>query len=315
MWGMSEHRKAQVDAAETDIMLYLIAEAGYGYWEFLEFDDGLGMLVNNSNLLKPGVFRFLGEDLLKIHFRVTAKTSLILDGVGQYDLDGAVCQVFYHPRGYADCEWVANGQVTGWVTIYCKKEYVEEQLGFDLESLPNPLFRSLMNKAKPYISHLPLTIAMRNTCNKIIQCDYKSGLRYKFLEGQAIELLSLVLSILQKEANATHSNKLSERDTEAIYEAFSILNDNYVNPPSIKELSQRIGINRSKLTYGFKQMFGVTIHELCHDKRMAEAQRLLLETNERVENIANAVGFDYSNNFSSAFKKMFGVSPKRFRTM
>lgn len=46
---------------------------------------------------------------------------------------------------------------------------------------------------------------------------------------------------------------------------------------------------------------------------MEEAQRLLLETDEKNYVIAGRVGYADPNYFSYVFKRQFGVSPSKFR--
>lgn len=304
---------SEINPASNHIQLNVSSLAATGYWEFAQFADGFGMLVNNSNFRNTAVFRFVGEGLLKIHFRLAANTSLVLNTIGQIDLDKAVCQVFYHPKGPADCEWIAAGQAKGWVTLYCERDYLANTFGIDLETLPKPLYKSLtQNPDVPYIDHLGLDVGMRQACAGIVNCDYVGRLRNRYMESQATELLCLVLARLQEQSVIRPVN-LSMNDIDALHYAMEILNDNFTDPPSVAELSKQIGINRNKLTYGFKSLFGTTMQDVCFTKRMETAQQMLLDTSERIETIAEAVGYQHANNFSASFKRTFGVSPKAYR--
>lgn len=303
----------EVNPAANHVQLHVSDIDGTGYWEFAQFSDGFGLVVNNSNFHNTTVFRFAGEGLLKIHFRLAATTSLVLESIGQIDLDKAVCQVFYHPTGPADCEWIATGQAKGWVTLYCERNYLANTFGFDLETLPKPLYKALAQRPKtPYIDHLALDVGMRQACASIVDCDYVGRLRNRYIESQATELLCLVLARLQ-EQSVVRPVSLSMNDIDALHHAMDILNENFTQPPSVAELSKQIGINRNKLTYGFKSLFGTTMQDVCFTKRMEVAQRMLLDTSERIESIAEAVGYQHANNFSASFKRTFGVSPKAYR--
>jgi AraC-like DNA-binding protein len=46
---------------------------------------------------------------------------------------------------------------------------------------------------------------------------------------------------------------------------------------------------------------------------MKEGQRLLIETEMTVSEIAYLLGYEQSSNFSTAFKKKFGISPLAVR--
>ena len=237
----------------------------------------------------------------------------MLDSIGQIDLDRAVCQVFYHPTGPADCEWIAAGQAKGWVTLYCERNYLANTFGVDLETLPKPLYKSLAHHPQaPYIDHLALDVGMRQACADIVDCDYAGRLRNRYMESQATELLCLVLARLQ-EQSVVRPVSLSMNDIDALHHAMDILTENFTHPPGVADLSKRVGINRNKLTYGFKSLFGTTMQDVCFNKRMEVAQRMLLDTSERIESIAEAVGYKHANNFSASFKRTFGVSPKAYR--
>lgn len=83
--------------------------------------------------------------------------------------------------------------------------------------------------------------------------------------------------------------------------------------PSMKELEKLTGTNSKHLNAAFKKYAGVTVYEYLREERMKEAHALLLKTQLPVQEIADEVGFTDSANFSTAFKKRFGASPREFR--
>lgn len=83
--------------------------------------------------------------------------------------------------------------------------------------------------------------------------------------------------------------------------------------PSMKELEKLTGTHSKHLNAAFKKYAGVTVYEYLREERMTEAHALLLKTQLTVQDIAGEVGFTDSANFSTAFKKRFGASPREFR--
>ena len=82
---------------------------------------------------------------------------------------------------------------------------------------------------------------------------------------------------------------------------------------SIKKLSRQEGISRIKLTYGFRDMFGISIHRFIINTRMEKAKELLHTTNLPVKAIAVQCGYKSTQHFITAFKKYSGQPPALYK--
>ena len=85
-----------------------------------------------------------------------------------------------------------------------------------------------------------------------------------------------------------------------------------MNDISVEQISAIFGFERSHLYRIFKAKYGVGIKEHIIDVRM-EAARDLLEEGYAVGVTAGAVGYKDEFNFSKAFKKYYGASPRSCR--
>jgi len=63
----------------------------------------------------------------------------------------------------------------------------------------------------------------------------------------------------------------------------------------------------------FKQQIGETIFNYLQRLKMEHAKHLLEKTEESITEIAFEVGYEYSSNFTTAFRRHFGVTPKTAR--
>jgi AraC-like DNA-binding protein len=63
----------------------------------------------------------------------------------------------------------------------------------------------------------------------------------------------------------------------------------------------------------FRQVLGTTMHAYLTDRRIAEAQRLLLTTSASTSQIAESAGFGSHSGFYAAFTRACGVPPGRYR--
>lgn len=83
---------------------------------------------------------------------------------------------------------------------------------------------------------------------------------------------------------------------------------------SVKQLSDELGMSRSKLYRQMQSNFGMKATEYIMKWRMNRAAMLLRESRNRtVAEIALELGFSSSSHFSMAFKKYMGVTPTEYR--
>ncbi|RIX82858.1 response regulator transcription factor [Acidovorax cavernicola] len=81
----------------------------------------------------------------------------------------------------------------------------------------------------------------------------------------------------------------------------------------LRELAARVGTHEKRLSRVFKELTNRTVFEFVRHARLLEAQRLLLESAMRIEEIAAAVGFSSAANFATAFREYFDCTPSACR--
>jgi AraC-like DNA-binding protein len=72
-------------------------------------------------------------------------------------------------------------------------------------------------------------------------------------------------------------------------------------------------MSATKLKYTFKEVYKSTISEYIVNKRLAQAEYLLVNTDISISQVAQAVGYKKSGNFSDAFHKNTGLLPLAYR--
>ncbi len=127
-----------------------------------------------------------------------------------------------------------------------------------------------------------------------------------YVDAKILELLSLIFTQpIEKE--------MVFKDYDKIKEAALLLVSDIHKPPTIKELSLKVGINEKKLKQGFKAVFKTTVYGYLFEYKMQLAEQLLQNTQKNIIKIALQCGYEYPSHFSTAFKRKFGVSPKELR--
>jgi AraC-like DNA-binding protein len=79
------------------------------------------------------------------------------------------------------------------------------------------------------------------------------------------------------------------------------------------QLARDIAISRASLYKKMQTILGITPTDFIRNVRLKRAAQLLADTQLSINEIAGRVGFVTARNFSSQFKKMFGVTPSEYR--
>ncbi|MDO4778716.1 MAG: response regulator [Tissierellia bacterium] len=82
---------------------------------------------------------------------------------------------------------------------------------------------------------------------------------------------------------------------------------------SLSKMAEEVGYNSNYLSVLFKQIFAMPFQDYTNKKRMEKAKLLLLSTEMKNYEIADAIGMEDVNYFVTKFKKYFNVTPKQFR--
>ena len=91
------------------------------------------------------------------------------------------------------------------------------------------------------------------------------------------------------------------------------IEDNFAKEIDLLALSKMMNISKAYFSNFFKATFRISPKQYILNKRLAEAQRLLMETNMSIGEIARAVGFENENYFSEFFSQRTGISALKFR--
>lgn len=100
---------------------------------------------------------------------------------------------------------------------------------------------------------------------------------------------------------------------ERIHFAREILDKRLDDPPSLDELARTIGANVRALKQGFKACFGQTVFGYVFEQRMLLARQLLETEGMSIAFVAQQVGYGASSNFTTAFRRHFGMPPSALK--
>lgn len=173
-------------------------------------------------------------------------------------------------------------------------------------------FLSDENSNKKYYDDKEIKPTVAIVLQQIINTKVNSSVRELYVKGKIYELLSLHFQKDETTIGEYCPFLVDEQNVLKIRKAKEIIISRMAEPPSLQELANEIGLNIKKLKEGFKQIYGDTVYSFLFDYKM-EHSRKLLETNQyNVNEVGNQVGYSSASHFIAAFKKKFGITPKKY---
>lgn len=91
------------------------------------------------------------------------------------------------------------------------------------------------------------------------------------------------------------------------------LRENYHSRISLKILAQLEHYEANYYSQWFEKKMGINVQTFLHNLRLAEAKRLLTETNFSILDIAQQVGYEYQASLTRLFKQYEGTTPQKYR--
>ena len=116
--------------------------------------------------------------------------------------------------------------------------------------------------------------------------------------------------LIERNANPNSTRQKRER---LVYKILDYINEHYAEPLTLEKISAEFYISKSNLSHTFKKETGLSPMQYMMQRRIGEAQSLLVETSTAIQDIEYQLGFSDSAHFSKMFKKYVGVTPNEYR--
>ncbi len=123
------------------------------------------------------------------------------------------------------------------------------------------------------------------------------------------KLMEFVVLLQEKMNHQFDVNK----NTQKMRSAIDYIETHYADDLNMAVVSNYISMNYSLFSYSFKQYTGSNFVNYLKDIRMREAKKLLTETELKIIEISQTVGYDNEKHFMKLFKNTYGVSPTEYR--
>lgn len=106
---------------------------------------------------------------------------------------------------------------------------------------------------------------------------------------------------------------ISKNVEVAVYSIKESIDNHPFQNKKINALLGETGLDRSLLQWSFKQIFGMKIKEYQIMQRLESSKQLLEDGQLSVKEIAFKCGYHNQNSYTKTFKKLYGITPKKWQ--
>ncbi|MGK7950630.1 MAG: helix-turn-helix domain-containing protein [Xenococcaceae cyanobacterium] len=111
----------------------------------------------------------------------------------------------------------------------------------------------------------------------------------------------------------THTQESIFPSLPRLHEVFEFIELNYQHSIKLKEVAKAVAYSPAYLTDLVRRKTGKTVNDWIIVRRLEEAKRLLLETDDSIEQIAFDVGYQNINHFYCQFRNYCQNTPSAWR--
>lgn len=292
-----------------------VDEGGSGTADVVRIDDDA--LVNVINCVLPRMARWAydtDEPLIML------RASLACDVAFRYGDRPAM--VFNRPEVTLAClpkgmlvtvDIAGGARQQGIVAIFRASTFAR-RYGLLDDDLPAEVREALADSALiGRVASFPVDHKVATLIADTLDSRLHGELRVVQVAGRVGELVAYALDAMWTQPQLRGTALGSRRDFDLAQAAMARLDRDYRHPPLFGELAHELGTNQNKLKAVFKEAFGVTMADYCLERRVREAQQLLLEASLTIAQVAERVGYEHQSSFAAAFRDQVGMTPRAYR--
>jgi len=281
-----------------------------GAFDETKVDEGFIILLNKNESDKlQYIEREIDSDFIQFHFCLKGLIKFNFNS-GRYVLDilEENSLLLYNPQR----ELPINLEISpkSWlitVLISIKKFH-----GLFSQEADYITFLSDDNRDKKYYKDGKISPSMAIVLNQLINYNLNRSIKNLYFKGKAYEILSLYFNRNEDADIEQCPFLVDESNVIKIREAKDIIISRMVEPPTLQELSEEIGLSLKKLKEGFKQIYGDSVYSFLFEYKMEVARKLLESGNYNVSEVGLKVGYSTASHFIAAFKKKYRTTPKKY---
>jgi AraC-like DNA-binding protein len=289
------------------MMLKLIKDNTYVNHLNLLFELGEIRLITADNTAKealelPGL---LHKSIIQFYFCLEGSAKFEFSPFYSREIQRQKNYFFYNPE--SDTPFTLKlAPKTRMVFLFISLENLHQL--FTHEPLP---FLKAENVTRKFYDERDIPSSLLVVLNQLFTIQLSESAKTLYYHGKVFELLSLYFS--EKKPDTESCPFLNDEETvRKIKHAKEYLLKNIDAPPSIKTLAKTAGLNEHQLKAGFKEIYGNTVFGYLLDHKLDHARMMMDSGKYKVNEVAFQIGYTNPSHFIAAFKKKFGITPKKY---
>lgn len=201
----------------------------------------------------------------------------------------------------------------GWCVFFPPELIASDALGGSLGWSSHPLLFPFVGRAAGGAQRLPVPTAERAGWSQHVAAieheleDPRDG----STEAALAHLTLLLVSAARISVDIGHD--LRHRSEPLLAVVFEFIEEHYHEPISLATIASVVGLTPGHLTTVVRRKTGRSVQRWITERRMAQARRLLRETDLNVETVAASVGYRHPSFFIKQFRRDHAVTPARWR--
>lgn len=291
-------KELKLNIAESSSELFMLDE-GLILLNISQLDERCNYLLQELSA-EYIQFHFVLEKNVKVHFN---QKNYSIDVLQEQSL------LIYNPTQNLplDIEIPTGGRV---ISLFVKIVLFHS---FFSEVAKNIPFLNEEHKDKKYYNQSPISPETILVLNQINKFHFQDHLQPLYLKGKAYELISVYFN-QSAEVVKSCPFLMDDEYLSKVKKAKDIVVDRMIDPPSLVELSEEVGLNLKKLKQGFKQVYGSSVFTFLFNYKMEYSRKLLDSGKFNINEVGGNLGYSSASHFITSFKKKYGITPKRYVT-
>lgn len=283
-----------------------------GHGELCAVSDGIYVQIQSGEIPGPHLIEIVCPDVMRIRIAAEGLESYAPAGQKAVLADGPSAMIVFEPADQPPARVVFDGRQS-LAYVFADRTALQQLCDGREHELPSVMQAFLRGELeRTAVRRLTIRPELLRCLQDMQRCDNEGWGRTLFMRSKATELFCHVLKMLEFDEGFSGPDA-SLSTARGVLRAQQILAERFAQPPSLDRLAREVGLSRSSLCAGFRQILEQSVFSFIQDRRMERALVLLTEGQEPISEIAHAVGYSHLSSFTVAVQRRFGMSPSELR--